>query len=753
MTRDAEVLGDAVEQVAGHPQLVADLERGERADLELPLAHHHLGVGAGDVEAGLACRPWCGPRRCRDRRSRRRRRRSSTDPAEPGKPPWGQPSGRPSLKNVYSCSMPNNGSWSAYFSATAAQAARVLVGCGVKSVSSTSHSTRMSSPPRIGSGHDEDRLQHAVGVVARRLVGGRTVEAPDARLLAVGDDLGLRPHQRRRLGAVDPDVLSPVANWVSYSDGDLESSAASTRTGAASDSDATPAAIRTSRTTVRRRTSSECHVESLSAGHFPSVASYVNAHVNAGRRARTSDLVPTVPECRHGTPAGLRVAHGRGARGPPHPPLVHRRARASSSRSPSRRPSSRTPSRRACTSTARPSTASAGCRRATCWPCPTPTPSSSCRGAAARTCRPACSATSSTSTAPRSRATPARCSSATSTRPTSQGLLVHGRPRDGVLLLRAAAIPSKPLEPLDTGSYFDLTTADVASDLRKRTLQVLEAMGIPVEYSFHEDAPSQHEIDLRYTDALIDGRQRHDLPARRARDRPRERRLRHLHAQAAGRRAGLGHAHPRVAVRGRHQRLPRPGRRVRPVQGRPGLHRRPAAPRARDHRGHQPAGQLLQAAHRRLRGAHLRHVGPQQPLGARAHPGHQDGQAVLDPHRVPGARSGLQPVPRVLGHPRRRASRASKRATSSPAEASANLFEHDARGAQRRGHRPAAPVAVRRPRRDGDVPSSSPRRSASTSSSGSCATSGPSGSTTRARSPSSSSTATCRTSDPGRRLL
>jgi glutamine synthetase len=27
-------------------------------------------------------------------------------------------------------------------------------------------------------------------------------------------------------------------------------------------------------------------------------------------------------------------------------------------------------------------------------------------------------------------------------------------------------------------------------------------MGIPVEYSFHEDAPSQHEIDLRYTDAL-----------------------------------------------------------------------------------------------------------------------------------------------------------------------------------------------------------------------------------------------------------
>jgi len=56
--------------------------------------------------------------------------------------------------------------------------------------------------------------------------------------------------------------------------------------------------------------------------------------------------------------------------------------------------------------------------------------------------------------------------------------------------------------PLDSGSYFDLTTADVASDLRRRTIHTLEAMGIPVEYSFHEDSPSQHEIDLRYTDAL-----------------------------------------------------------------------------------------------------------------------------------------------------------------------------------------------------------------------------------------------------------
>ncbi len=59
-----------------------------------------------------------------------------------------------------------------------------------------------------------------------------------------------------------------------------------------------------------------------------------------------------------------------------------------------------------------------------------------------------------------------------------------------------------PPRPLDSGSYFDLTTADVANDLRRKTIHMLEALGIPVEYSFHEDSPSQHEIDLRYTDAL-----------------------------------------------------------------------------------------------------------------------------------------------------------------------------------------------------------------------------------------------------------
>lgn len=57
-------------------------------------------------------------------------------------------------------------------------------------------------------------------------------------------------------------------------------------------------------------------------------------------------------------------------------------------------------------------------------------------------------------------------------------------------------------ETIDNGGYFDLTPLDLATDLRRETVITLEEMGIKVEYSHHEVAPSQHEIDLRYSDAL-----------------------------------------------------------------------------------------------------------------------------------------------------------------------------------------------------------------------------------------------------------
>ena len=63
-------------------------------------------------------------------------------------------------------------------------------------------------------------------------------------------------------------------------------------------------------------------------------------------------------------------------------------------------------------------------------------------------------------------------------------------------------VPGSPPVPVADGGFFDLTTHDVTGELRKQTIRTLESVGIPVEYSFHEDAPGQQEIDLRHTDAL-----------------------------------------------------------------------------------------------------------------------------------------------------------------------------------------------------------------------------------------------------------
>ena len=61
---------------------------------------------------------------------------------------------------------------------------------------------------------------------------------------------------------------------------------------------------------------------------------------------------------------------------------------------------------------------------------------------------------------------------------------------------------NKGTEVLDEGGYFDLTTLDAGSDVRRDTVLALERLGIDVEYSHHEVGPSQHEIDMRYGSAL-----------------------------------------------------------------------------------------------------------------------------------------------------------------------------------------------------------------------------------------------------------
>ena len=225
--------------------------------------------------------------------------------------------------------------------------------------------------------------------------------------------------------------------------------------------------------------------------------------------------------------------------------------------------------------------------------------------------------------------------------------------------------PTRPPRPIDSGSYFDLTGADASSDLRRRTVLTLEEMGIPVEHAQHEDAPGPARDRPALHRRADHGRHGDDRAPRREGDGPHRS---GIHASfmpkpLAGR-AGLGDAHPPVAVARGAQRLQRPDGRLRALAGGQALHRRPAPPRPRDHRHHQPVGQLLQAARPRLRGAGPRELGPQQPQRPRPGPGGEGGQAGVDPRRVPRAGLGVQPLPRLRGDARRRPAAGSRSATS-----------------------------------------------------------------------------------------
>ena len=84
------------------------------------------------------------------------------------------------------------------------------------------------------------------------------------------------------------------------------------------------------------------------------------------------------------------------------------------------------------------------------------------------------------------------------TRANDMGLSFYVGPEIEYFLFRDSQTP----EPLDVGTYFDLTPLDVGSDFRRRVIDYLEQLGVPVKDSHHAIAASQHEVDLRHTDAL-----------------------------------------------------------------------------------------------------------------------------------------------------------------------------------------------------------------------------------------------------------
>jgi glutamine synthetase len=79
-----------------------------------------------------------------------------------------------------------------------------------------------------------------------------------------------------------------------------------------------------------------------------------------------------------------------------------------------------------------------------------------------------------------------------------RGFTFYVHPEIEFFVFKGANDPS----PLDWGGYFDYTPTAVTVELRREAISVLEKLGIPVEFSHHEVAPSQHEIDLRHADAL-----------------------------------------------------------------------------------------------------------------------------------------------------------------------------------------------------------------------------------------------------------
>src|SRR5882724_6727392 len=82
------------------------------------------------------------------------------------------------------------------------------------------------------------------------------------------------------------------------------------------------------------------------------------------------------------------------------------------------------------------------------------------------------------------------------------GFTFYTHPEVEFFLLKEKPEPGAKPRPIDSGGYFDHTPHSIAHDFRHVSIQMLESMGISVEFSHHEGAPGQQEIDLRYADAL-----------------------------------------------------------------------------------------------------------------------------------------------------------------------------------------------------------------------------------------------------------
>jgi glutamine synthetase len=82
------------------------------------------------------------------------------------------------------------------------------------------------------------------------------------------------------------------------------------------------------------------------------------------------------------------------------------------------------------------------------------------------------------------------------------GFTFYTHPEIEFYLLKSSSFGAEGPEPVDAAGYFDNVPGGTAHDFRRRSVRMLEDLGISVEFSHHEGGPGQNEIDLRYADAL-----------------------------------------------------------------------------------------------------------------------------------------------------------------------------------------------------------------------------------------------------------
>ncbi|GAA1057397.1 type I glutamate--ammonia ligase [Agromyces luteolus] len=82
------------------------------------------------------------------------------------------------------------------------------------------------------------------------------------------------------------------------------------------------------------------------------------------------------------------------------------------------------------------------------------------------------------------------------------GFTFYTHPEIEFYLLKSSKYGPEGPQPVDSAGYFDNVPGGTAHDFRRRSVRMLEDLGISVEFSHHEAGPGQNEIDLRYADAL-----------------------------------------------------------------------------------------------------------------------------------------------------------------------------------------------------------------------------------------------------------